>query len=176
MWLVAPPWQHAKAVGACFVNGANQERGSRSAPLPLLRATLRDGRPDIPGRFGSVILSQGPDHRWFYRECLFERIRASPFPERPSRMRSAFAFESYQQAASWCSENPDTDHLYLVGLADAARPSFRADTSFLTTIRRRRTCDEVEEWIEMYWRGVIYEPEAVEVLTEGELVVRDRLT
>jgi hypothetical protein len=68
-------------------------------------------------------------------------------------MRSAFAFESYRQAASWCSEHPGTDHLYLVGLADSTGPRFRADMSFLTTIRTRRTCDEVEVWIETYWRG-----------------------
>lgn len=127
----------------------------------------------IPGRFGSEILSQGPEHKWFYRECLFERVRASTFPELPSRMRSAFALETYRGALRY---REGSEHIYLIALADPAQPFFRADITLLTTIRQRRTCEEVEEWIQTYWRGAIHDPEMVEVLTEGELVVRDRLT
>lgn len=67
-----------------------------AAATPLYhrdQALFRRGDRIPPGTWGRTVLGFGGRHDFFFREYLFETIRKAEFPDLPSRLTSAFAFE-----------------------------------------------------------------------------------
>src|SRR5260370_180410 len=65
------------------------------------QALLELGHVVTPGNWGRKILGVGPTHGAFYREQVFETIRAPEFSAGPSRMVVAFALEDETFATHW---------------------------------------------------------------------------
>src|SRR2546427_7334684 len=67
-----------------------------------------------PGNWGRVIQGIGPAHTLFFREYLWERVRRDEFPEKPSRMRAAFAFATHAAAQAYKTQEQgkNMDHIY----------------------------------------------------------------
>ncbi|MHB8589797.1 MAG: hypothetical protein ACYDA0_13250 [Candidatus Dormibacteraceae bacterium] len=67
---------------------------------------LSPGEVIQPGNWGKVIFAFGVRHNLFFREYVYERVRATEFAVQPSHMRSASAFRdeavarAFDQAAA----------------------------------------------------------------------------
>src|SRR5438132_3364821 len=57
-----------------------------------------------PGNWGKVVFAYGIRHNLFYREYVYERIRAAEFAAMPSRMQSAFAFRDEAVARAFVND------------------------------------------------------------------------
>jgi hypothetical protein len=141
-------------------------------------ALLQSGERIHPGNWGRVVLGIGPDHPLFYREYLWERIRREEFQDRPSRMRAAFAFDTHAAAQTYKAQEQGKarDHVYAVQLASPQDRWIRADMSWISVVRQYRTFEGAEGCARSYWRGDVRDPNSIELLVEGDLVVMDRLT
>lgn len=105
------------------------------------------------------------------RELAFESVRASEFPELPSRLSCAFAFETLDHANQYKGKLSPWNPLYEVELIDATAPQHRAafnlvqfpgdQTEFLPV---------VAAWAHKYWRGE--EIQVPELLTMSPLRVK----
>ena len=80
-------------------------------------------------------------------ELLFEYVRRSHFPFRPSRFQSIFAFENIDQAVSFRNEYGTTDSLIWEVESDAA---FKPDMRLLTLQSSLLTLSYNAH---RYWRG-----------------------
>ena len=128
----------------------------------------RGGDRIHPGNWGRVILATGGAHNLFLRECLFEHLRATEFPERPSRLSAAFAFENLAFAQNW-NRGVLAERVYPV-TAEPDVLTFRGDMSLLDFVAARSYVDTVDR-IRRYWTGEILSPEQAEVLVAGDLIV-----
>ena len=123
------------------------------------------------------MLGVGGSHGFFFREYLFEKIRAAEFAERPDRLSSSYAFENCEYARRFRA-NQSLEHVYVVRPVDPSCRAHRADMAWVDLVLQHRTFDGVEECARRYWRGELRDPsgQSVEWLFEGELVVEDRIT
>ena len=104
------------------------------------------------GNWGRVIRAQGTRHNLFYRELVYELVRAAEFADRPSRMTASFAFEGEVVARNF--NNPSAPLLYRVEVADQAALTFRADMSWIDTLAGGPNAfDEARQLARHYWRG-----------------------
>jgi hypothetical protein len=126
-----------------------------------------------PGNWGRLVLGMGPDHSFFYREYMLERVRASEFRKRPSRLTCAFLFADATYAHEWAVA--EREFVYLARPLDDTEPC-RLDMSWLTIIREYRTFEGVEGVARSYWSGVERSPREVELLVTGPIVIVDRIT
>lgn len=129
-----------------------------------------------PGNWGRMILGVGPRHNCFYREYLLEHIRATEFPDKPSRMKAAFAFENCGFAQSWNRGTNVAEYVFAVKLADPEAPLHRGDMNWIDAMGDFHSFSGVEECARHYWRGDERHPDTWEFVTAGELIVVDRLT
>jgi len=106
----------------------------------------------LAGNWGRVIRAHGSRHSNFFREQLYESIRAADLGDRPSRMTCSFAFEAETIARSF--NNAMAPLLYRVEIDDQAAPTFRADMSWIDVLTRGSNAfDEALEVARHYWRG-----------------------
>ncbi|MFQ5658472.1 MAG: hypothetical protein ACE5G5_13095 [Candidatus Methylomirabilales bacterium] len=129
----------------------------------------------VAGNWGRVVLGIGPTHGRFFCEYLFEKVRALEFPNRPSRMEAAFAFESADFATNWRRGNAP-EYVYAVHLADPNSLVHRGDMSWTDLIYRYRTFQGMEECARRYWRGEVRDQNQIELVVAGDLIVETRLT
>jgi hypothetical protein len=132
-----------------------------------------------PGNWGRLVLGFGlRDHGNnainFLFEYLFQRIRDAEFADKPSRLRSAFAYESFALAEE--KARPMQQVVYLVEAADPQSRIHRADVSWFDVLYEYRTFEGVEGVARQYWQGVERLPDHWEVVIEGGVIVKDRLT
>jgi hypothetical protein len=141
-------------------------------------ALLHPGDRVRPGNWGRIIQGIGPAHSHFFREYLWERVRRDEFPDKPSRMLSAFAFTNLAAAQNYRAQEQgkNMDHIYSVRPANVEAKQQRADMSWLAVVHQYHTFDGAEECARRYWRGDDRDPNAIELLVEGELEIIDRLT
>jgi hypothetical protein len=120
-----------------------------------------------PGNWGRVVMSVGPGHFVFFRESFFEHIRAAEFPQRPSRLTSAFAFTTATFAQGWV-QRAAAELLYPVEIATPGAARFNADIGLFDAASARSYADALDS-AHRYWNGEIDNPERVEVLVVGDL-------
>lgn len=142
------------------------------------RSLYAPGDTILPGSWGRLILGIGPRHHRFYAEYLIERIRTTEFPEKPSRMASAFAFEDAGYAGTFAQQKRDqvVEYVYAVQPADSDTPLHRGDMSWIDELPNYRTFAGVEEVARRYWRGDERDPRAWEMVMPGPLRIIDRLS
>jgi hypothetical protein len=106
------------------------------------------------------------------RELLFEQVRASAFPQLPSRWESSFVCESLNALTTFQTEsNRWTDIRYEVELIDANAATHRACLRYIN-IPATDTPSAIRQRAERYWRGEgIQQPE---IVTLSRLRIIDR--
>lgn len=120
-------------------------------------------------------MGQGPVHPFFYRECLWEYIRAQEFAYRLTRMEAAYVFEDASFAAEWAALDQPHGYVYLVSLPPDARTD-RLDMSWVTFAKQYHSFEGAQLTIRSYWRGDMRDPRQVEILTGSPLTIVQRLT
>jgi hypothetical protein len=133
---------------------------------------LQPGELVQPANWGKVIFAFGPRHTLFFREYLFERVRAAEFAAQPSRMNAAFAFRD--EAAARAFANDGAPLLYRVQLVDGAHTA-TLDMQFVDALPTAHTFDETEDLARRYWAGEQTPQPRWEVLSESGFTVIDRL-
>ena len=131
---------------------------------------LAPGEVVPPGNWGRVVLGYGMRHNLFYREYVYERIRAAEFAAMPSRMRSAFAF--CDEAVAGAFNQPNAPLLYRVQLVPGANAA-KVDMQWLDVVPH--TFDEADDCARHYWGGNETPQPQWEVLSEAGFTVVDRL-
>lgn len=129
---------------------------------------LRAGQVLTPGIFGERILLpefQAQDYPTYIREQIFERWRKSKYPERPSRLQSAFLYVDYALAhAIYAYIGNYRGYLYEVAYEQKA--SFCADMSLLHC--EGKSFETIERHADKYWRGVQHEQSgSLELIVSG---------
>lgn len=113
---------------------------------------LAPGAVIEPGRWGQLVISQGQDHPFFFREQLLELYRTSHTSVKVSRLSCAFAFEDREVAAAWAR---DAEHyLYRVAPVDPDESGLRLDMLWLTWMGEPRSTFEMNRSrCRDYWSG-----------------------
>lgn len=128
----------------------------------------------LPGAWGRLVHGMGIRHLQFYREYAWERIREARHPQRPSRMRSAFAFETLEGAERFRREGfPEL--IYTVDLGSEPLVH-RADMTWFDRANAQHSFRGIDDCADHYWRGEILDPVNVELVVQGELVIVSRVT
>lgn len=134
----------------------------------------------LPGNWGRIIQSVGPQHdRWKHEETL-ERIRAEEFPNRPSRMNSSFCCLNEETLRFYSSRNNRLPPVhYLVEKAVLDAPEHITDFNLISPNKDGET---IEQNAVRYWQGdfrykIDGHPEVVceELLTSSPLRVLEIL-
>jgi hypothetical protein len=133
---------------------------------------LTTGDVVSPGRWGQTVLATGPDHHFYYRELVWEQVRATEFPSRPSRMACAFAFQSEASALTWAESG---ERIYAVSVGPES-PAFMADMTWITVARQNHAFADVLEIVRRYWRGEVSDDPTVELLVAGDLKINREVT
>jgi uncharacterized protein DUF2441 len=130
-----------------------------------------------PGNWGRVIQGIGPAHGRFYPEYVLESLRRREFPEKPSRLLCAFAFENFDRAAKWNRVVVEgiQEHIYAVTVPENAL-THRGNVGWIEAMPLYRTFDGLDECVRNYWKGVDRDPEYWEVAVVAPLTVQNRLS
>ena|SRR5437868_8328196 len=140
-----------------------------SAPL-----LLEPGAVIHPGNWGRILncYTQQQGNAWMLaREFVFESIRAAEFPNLPSRLSCAFAFEVLDHANQYRSNFSPWNPLYEVELVDESAPIHRAAFNLIVFPAAQVTFVPVAvELARKYWSGA--EVQIVEILTRSALRVK----
>jgi len=142
-----------------------------SAPL-----NLEPGSVIKPGNWGRILNSYRqnniPANAWILaRELAFETVRASEFPTLPSRLSSAFVFESLEHANQFKRNFSQWNAIYEVELVDPAASSHRAAFNLV-----QFPGDQVEflpvvvSWARDYWRGA--QIQVPEIITKSSIRIK----
>ncbi len=135
-------------------------------------ALYRPGDQIMPGNWGRLVMGRGPEHAFFYREYLWERIRGVEFPARHSRLNVAYTFTNLDFAQTY---REASDFVYLVSIPAEITPD-RLDMSWIELVKAYRSFEGAEHCARSYWRGDERDPRQVELLVPGPLTIRERLT
>lgn len=126
-----------------------------------------------PGNWGSVILATGASHDWYEREQLMEAIRVARYPEKPSRLQTAYFFPHLEHALHYWVNFSQGDRVYCVQVADDLAPQHHAFMTCLPPIS-----DLTDEQVaHHYWRTDLkvtrglFQTATEEILTTSPLVV-----
>ena len=132
----------------------------------LTDQVLAPGDVVPPGTWGRVVRPSPDDldSIWPW-EQLFEGIRAAEFPDRPSRLEVAYAFEGVPHDHTGMG-----NLLYLVTMDPAVR-FFRGDMSWVGSFGMNPSSPEAAERARHYWDGEATEAPEWEWLIAGPLKV-----
>ena len=78
----------------------------RLAGYHLAPTLLAPGSVILPGNWGRIVSIEGNSHSWHIAEQTLEAVRSGDFPNKPSRLHSAFYFPQMQHAL-WYWANKD---------------------------------------------------------------------
>ena len=132
---------------------------------------LEPGSIIKPGNWGRIINTYTPEsspNSWlFSRELIFEQIRLSEFPEKPSRLESIFLCLDEATIKEFkIATNRNLDIIYKVELVDSGEPQHTGDYT-LADIQRNDNFFSLKEKAIKYWKG--------EGITKAELITTSRI-
>lgn len=115
----------------------------------LSGASLQIGTIILPGNWGRIIRSAGWTHTLAVRECALEAARSARFPDRPSRLDSAFVAPTRDHAEAFRRANQAFMHhiLYRVTLVNPAAASHATDPMLCAPSGAFRV-----DWTDLYWK------------------------
>ncbi|EPB6911818.1 DUF2441 domain-containing protein [Pseudomonas aeruginosa] len=145
-------------------------RGARyfhAAPI-----LLGEGSVIQPGNWGRILKLYRDANAVLYREYVLEQIRASEFPEKPSRFNCVFLLRTYEEAERYRNLCSPLDVIYEVS-ADTTEGSIHlGDYNFGGVLPSLQLLEGMPELARKYWAE---EPaDFVEVLFQGPVVVVTR--
>lgn len=117
----------------------------------LAGQTLAKGSVIGPGNWGRVIRQAGWRHNLAVREMALEAVRLARFPDKPSRLDSAFVFLTIDEAKRFRQSGTGFDFhvLYRISLQDHSARSFITDWRLVNPQGDLRA-----DWADTYWQGV----------------------
>jgi hypothetical protein len=105
------------------------------------------------------------------RELVYETIRAAQFPNLPSRLSCAFAFESIDHANQCMNEFSPWNSLYEIELLEPNAPSHRGGFNLIRfPAPNVEFLPVVAQSAEAYWRGESIE--IAELITKSPLKIK----
>jgi hypothetical protein len=139
--------------------------------VPLFHSSPVKLAPDsiiLPGNFGRIIKHTGNSHPLWQREMLLERIRATSYPTKPSRLDACFAcvneqaLRFYVNAMDQNSPGSMWPVLYEVEKTELDAPEHRADFNVVRPLPRLdKTAEEIAHhyWTASLWITIADAPE-----------------
>ena len=137
------------------------------------RALLEPGDLIQPGNWGRTVLGFGTAHNFYLREYVIENIRAREYPDKPSRLKSSFAY-----VAEGCAMRSFQDHgLYRVEVVDESQVIHRGDFGWIDLMPGLRTFSDLEDGARRYWDGTAAnaQSDSFEVVSESQLRIVERI-
>lgn len=146
-----------------------------ASPLPLEVESVI-----LPGNWGRIIRGYTNGkvdfaNMWIlFREQTFELVRRTKFPDKPSRLESAFLFLEEDKARQFrINNNRMHDVLYEVEIVDQSKKSHVGDMNLSELANGLQFMDAVEVNATKYWEGTdIAYPE---LITESPIRVFRRI-
>lgn len=120
-------------------------------PFYHLNSTLLDvGSVIMPGNWGRIIRRIGPNHGRWVIETAMEELRQREFPNRPSRLTSAFVLDSLDEANFYrdVDQSRSIMCLYRVEFVDPQATSFTTDWRNVLPDHQLNM-----DWARRYWNG-----------------------
>jgi len=124
------------------------------------------------GRILNAYNMQGFGNAWLLaREMTYEAVRAAKYPDKPSRLSCAFAFESIDGANQKRGDYQRWSSLYEVELVTPDAPSHRAPYNLVQfPAATTEFLPAVVQSADAYWRGE--DVQIAELLTKSALRIR----
>ena len=104
-----------------------------------------------PGNYGRILRMMGANHTFWLREQFLEFIRAQEFPDKPSRLTSAFICEQLDAIGYFKEQNFATGIVYEVELVNPCANRHTTDFNCIQPIPG--TMDDMCEISRHYWRA-----------------------
>lgn len=118
-------------------------------PFHISHAWLDAGAILLPGNYGRVLNAAGYGHSNASAESILEDVRSREFPNLPSRLQSAFYFDTLERAAAYRQhQNMRHVNLYEVDRVTADTVEARVDFRRVTPVGPLGF-----DWARSYWRG-----------------------
>jgi hypothetical protein len=117
----------------------------------LSGANLAPGAVILPGNWGRVVRAYGWQHSHALREMALEAARLAYFPHRPSRLDSAFAIPTVEEARKFRQHVAGFGQhlLYRVSLCDPNAASHLTDSRLCAPQGSIRP-----DWANVYWMDI----------------------
>ncbi len=145
-----------------------------ASPLPL-----EIGSVILPGNWGRIIRGYTNGqvdfaNMWIlFREQTFELVRRTEFPDKPSRLESAFLFLEEDEARQFrINNNRMYDLLYEVEIVDPGEKSHIGDMNLSNLANGLQFMDAVEANARKYWEGM--DIACPELITESPIRICKR--
>ena len=121
--------------------------------MPLFHCTHRElNEGDIiePGNWGRIILETGETHPCWHREQTLESIRRSHYPQKPSRLESAFVCEHLNTIKCYKAKHCANGHIYEVELVNSESLQHKGDFNAVEPMPRHNA--NMYEIAHLYWQ------------------------
>jgi hypothetical protein len=112
-------------------------------------AWLEPGSIIRPGNYGRVLKLFGPQHNHWLREQFLELVRKQEFPDKPSRLTSAFACENLAAAQFFKESSCKTGIVYEVEATDPEAKAHVTDFNCIQPIQGK--IEDMYEVAKHYW-------------------------
>jgi hypothetical protein len=80
-----------------------------------------------PGNWGKTLFEIGPHHQSWKREIALEAVRVWNFPNKPSRLKCAFACETIETIRCYKSKQCPDGFIYEVDIIEKNAPQHKGD-------------------------------------------------
>lgn len=138
---------------------------------------LEPGSIILPGNWGRVLRAAGWRHVSALAEQALEAARLARFPHRPSRLDSAFACVTEQEARDFMHRTSSFNNhlLYAVTLVDPSAASHITDSRLCVPQGKLR-----HDWADVYWMDAQHQAAAIPGIdwgaATGGVMLREMLT
>ena len=124
------------------------------------------------GHWGTAIDSRPVHHRQAAKEWLYEYIRRTEFPHRPSRLNCTFFCGNIESAYAF-APNRKNHTLYEVKVCDESAKIFSPNWDMQA--QSAASLEEVYDCARDYWKALNVPPQLQEVVVESDVEVIRRM-
>lgn len=104
-----------------------------------------------PGNYGRIVRQLGQAHPRWGTEQILEAVRSTDYPNKPSRLSSAFGCEDAEVARVFRARNCLTALIYEVELVDPDAPIHITDFNYIQTYDQFEDLRDMNNVAHIYW-------------------------
>jgi hypothetical protein len=112
---------------------------------------LEPGSVIRPGNYGRIIWLLGPNHPHWRREQALEQIRAAEFPDKPSRLTSAYTCLGLDATRLFASVQMPSGVIYEVEMVDPQATTHVSNFNCVQPIPG--VIENMDDVARLYWRS-----------------------
>lgn len=112
---------------------------------------LEPGSIIHPGNYGRIVHQLGETHERWSSEQVLEAVRAADYPDKPSRLCSAFGCEDIEVARVFRMRNCPTALIYEVEPVDPDAPRHITDFNYIQTYDQFDDLRDMNNVAHIYW-------------------------